>query len=154
MLISEAQKFYVSRIRVFKCSWQRPALLSTKVNLHFELQTFTGTKAWAEFIIKQTRRPWLSPPPRAGEAPPQPTPHRGPHANPYDLLCMSLKEKQPQQQTKNVIKGNYLNHWGFSFKGLFLQPPAGSSGNHWDPTTAKGKAFLQSHFRDQLEQIC
>lgn len=46
--------------------WRGPALLSAKVNLHFHLQNSTGSKAWAKFIMNQTRGVWLSGPHKAG----------------------------------------------------------------------------------------
>lgn len=55
-----------SKIPVFKCQRQRPALLSAKVNHHFQPQTLTGSETWAELIINQRRGMWLSLPPTAG----------------------------------------------------------------------------------------
>ena len=88
--ITKDQRAYTSKIPVFKCWWQRPALLSAKVKLHFQLQTFTGSKAWAEFIINQTRGMRLSLPPKAGVGPN----HQGTQAGPSDLLCVSLKQNK------------------------------------------------------------
>ena len=64
--ITEAERAYTSKIPVFKCRWQRPALLSAKVNHHFQLQILTRSKVWAELVINQTRGMCLSLPPKAG----------------------------------------------------------------------------------------
>lgn len=66
MSITEAQRAYTSKIPVFKCQWQRPALLSAKVNHRFQLQILTGSKAWAKLAINQTRGMCLSLAPKAG----------------------------------------------------------------------------------------
>lgn len=66
MSITEAQRAYTSKIPVFKCQWQRPALLSAKVNHRFQLQILTGSKARAKLAINQTRGMCLSLAPKAG----------------------------------------------------------------------------------------
>lgn len=47
MFLSESQRASVSKIIVFICPWQRPALLSAKVKLHLQLQTLGPEYDWS-----------------------------------------------------------------------------------------------------------
>lgn len=94
MSITEAQREpTLPKFRAFKCQWQRPALLSAKVNHRFQLQILTGSKARAKLAINQTRGMCLSHTFKAGVGQPN---HQGTQADPFDLLCMFLKQRKQE----------------------------------------------------------
>lgn len=98
---------------IFKCSWQRPALLSAKANLHFQLQTFIWVQSMSGVHHKPNKGTWLSLPHKAGVARPC---HRSSQANPSDLLRMFLRQREQEMLLKGIILRTEI----FPSRGPFL----------------------------------